>query len=236
MNQNVYVLTTIFNPFNFRSRNDLYPKFAKHMRESGAHLFTVEAAFGDQGFRFTSADDPMALQVRTDQVFFHKERMLNLGLKKLEHVQPDAKNIGWFDADITFLDPDWAAKAAHALRMYRVIQPFGEAINLNAGDEYQWNGPSSMRAFLDKRGYHQKPPLPIIQTFKGHPGICWMARRKTLMPWGAFMIGASHRPIRSCRMLGREMFLPSCPVRLRRGCAGTCWTGRGNRAPQYRGT
>jgi hypothetical protein len=180
MNQNVYVITTIFNPFNFHSRNDLYPKFAKHMRESGAKLFTVESAFGDQSFRFTDSADPMHLQVRTDQVFFHKERMINLAFAKLKHVQPDCQNVGWFDSDISFLDPDWAAKAAHALRMYRVIQPFGEAINLNAGDEYQWSCPSSMRAFLDKRGFHQRPPLPVIQTFKGHPGLAWMAQRGTL--------------------------------------------------------
>ena len=131
-------------------------------------LFTVEAAFGDHPFHFTHPANPMHLQVRTDQVFFHKERMLNLGFSKLKHVQPDCKNIGWFDADITFLDPDWAAKAAHALRMYRVIQPFGEAISLNACDEYMWNCRSSIRSFLDERGFHQKPPLPVIQTFKGH--------------------------------------------------------------------
>ena len=184
MNQNVYVITTIFNPFNFSSRPRLYPKFAKHMTESGARLFTVEAAFGDQPFVHTQPDDPMNLQVRTDQVFFHKERMINLGFKKLKHVQPDAKNIGWFDADISFLDPDWVGKAAHALRMYRVIQPFGEAIDLNAGDEYRWNCPSSMRAFLDNRGYHQKPPLPVIQTFRGHPGLAWMMRRETLEALG----------------------------------------------------
>jgi hypothetical protein len=184
LNSNVYGLTAIFNPFNFHSRNTLFPKFEKHMRESGVHLFTVEAAFGDQQFQFTQADNPMHLQVRTDQVFFHKERMLNLGFKQLKHVQPDCRNVGWFDADVTFLDPDWAAKAAHALRMYRVIQPFGEAINLNAGDEYQWNCPSSMRAYLDKRGYHQRPPLPVIQTFKGHPGLAWMMRRETLDAMG----------------------------------------------------
>ena len=180
INQRVYVITAVFNPFNFRSRNELYPKFAKHMTESGVELFTVEAAFGDQPFYHTEAENPMHLQVRTDQVFFHKERMLNLGFGKLKHVQPDCRNVGWEDCDVTHLDPDWAAKAAHALRMYRVIQPFGEAINLNSGDEYMWNCPSSLRAYLDKRGYHQRPPLPVIQTFQGHPGLAWMARRETL--------------------------------------------------------
>ena len=150
------------------------------MRESGVKLFTVEAAFGNSSFLHTQADNPMHLQVRTDQVIFHKERMVNLGYEQLKHVQPDCRNVGWFDADITFLDPDWAGKAAHALSAYRVIQPFGEAINLNAGDEYMWNCPSSLRAYLDKRGYHQIPPLPVIQTFAGHPGLAWMARRETL--------------------------------------------------------
>lgn len=180
MNKRVYILCAIFNPFNFQSRNWLYPKFAKHMAESGVNLLTVEAAFGNQPFYHTSPDNPMNLQVRTDQVFFHKERMLNLGRKKLEHLVPDYQHVGWFDTDITFLDPDWAAKAAHSLSLYRIIQPFGESINLNARDEYDWHCPSSIRAFLDCRGYHQTPPLPVSETFKGHPGLAWMARRETL--------------------------------------------------------
>ena len=58
INLRVYVITTIFNPFNFSSREALYPKFAKHMKESGVELVTAEAAFGDQPFHHTSPDNP----------------------------------------------------------------------------------------------------------------------------------------------------------------------------------
>lgn len=215
MNQNVYVLTSIFNPFNFSSRNRLYPHFQKHMKDTGAKLFTVEAAFGDQPFHFTHPDDPMCLQVRTNQVLFHKERMLNLGFKKLIHVVPDAKNLGWYDADVSFLDPDWVAKSAHALHRYRVIQPFGEAINLNAREEREWNCPSSLRAFLDAHGYHQRPPLPVSATYKGHPGLAWMIRRDTLDQLGGLydvaVTGSADTVMSNCFKGDWSAYLPCCP-------------------------
>jgi len=215
VNQNVYVITTIFNPFNFSSRNRLYPPFAKHMKDSGVKLFTVEAAFGDSAFHHTHPDDPMALQVRTDQVLWHKERMTNLGYAKLKHVVPDCRNIGWFDADITFLNADWAAHAAHALHRYRVIQPFGEAINLNARDELMWSCPSSFRAFLDGRGFHQHPPLPVSATYKGHPGLAWMARRDVLDQLGGLYdccaAGSADTVMSNCLKGDWSVYLPAYP-------------------------
>jgi hypothetical protein len=215
VNQKVYIITTIFNPFNYSSRNRLYPYFAKHMKESGVELFTVEAAFGDQPFRLTHADNPMNLQVRTDQVLWHKERMLNLGFQKLIHVVPDAQFVGWYDSDVTHLDPDWAAKAAHALHRYRVIQPFGQAISLDAREEGEWMCPSSLRAFLDGRGFHQRPPLPVSATYKGHPGLAWMARRSTWEQLGGLYdvcaAGSADTVMSNCLKGDWSVYLPAYP-------------------------
>jgi len=177
VNNNLYVVTPIFNPQRFKSRIRLYQNFAKHMACSGATLFTVEAAFGQHPFEVTTPDNPMHLQLRTDQVLWHKERLINLGIGALLKVAPDARFIGWFDADITFANPDWVAESVHKLMHHPVIQPFAEAVNLDSNEQVMWTCPSSFRAFIEERGFHQEPPIPLGYLFKGHPGLAWAATR-----------------------------------------------------------
>lgn len=184
MNKNFYAVTVVFNPFGFKSRTRLYWPFEKHMRESGANLFTVEIAFGGHDFVVTHPDNPMHLQLRTNTVLWHKEKALNLGIQRLLTVVPDAEFIGWYDADITFANRNWVDESVHKLMHHHVIQPFSEAINLNASHEYMWHCPSSFRAFLDARGFHQYPPLPVSYTYKGHPGLAWAATRSALESLG----------------------------------------------------
>jgi hypothetical protein len=177
VNRNLYVITPIFNPFNFKSRYRLYRHFERHMAESGVKLLTIEAAFGDQPFGVTTADNPWNLQLRTNQILWHKERLINLAAKYLAQIEPNFRYLGWFDSDITFANPDWVAEALHQLSHLSVIQPFSTAINLDAHEDPMWNCPSSFRSFVEGRGFHQEPPLPVTYTYKGHPGLAWCATR-----------------------------------------------------------
>lgn len=215
MNTNLYIITVVFNPFNFRSRGRLYDHFKKHMADSGAVLFTVEAAFGDQPFRVTRSDDPMNLQLRTNQILWHKERLANLGIMRLLHLVPDARFLGLYDADITFANHDWADQVRHKLTHLKVIQPFATAINLDSNDDHMWHCPSSMRSFVEGRGYHQDPPLPVSYTYKGHPGLAWNITRETWEELGGFYdrcIAGSADTIMSNAFKGDiTVFLPGSP-------------------------
>lgn len=184
MNNNLYVITPIFNPFGFQSRYRLYRQFAKHMAESGAKLFTVEAAFGDRPYVVTKHDNPMNLQLRTNQILWHKERLINLAARKLFHHVPDARFIGWFDSDITFLNYDWVDESTHLLTHLSVIQPFSSTIFLDTHGEYMWHCKSTNRHFIESRGYHQEPPLSPAYTFQGHPGLAWCATRQAFEGMG----------------------------------------------------
>lgn len=44
----LYVITAIYNPQRYRARYDLYRAFEKHVRDSGANLYTIEAALRDR--------------------------------------------------------------------------------------------------------------------------------------------------------------------------------------------
>jgi hypothetical protein len=176
----LYVVVPFFNPLQFKSRVRLYLQFKREMEAAGVQLLTVEAAFGDHDFQVTVPGDHWALRLRTQHVLWHKERLINLGFHRLVQIEPDAWNIGWFDSDVTFADPDWAAKTVHALMHHEVIQPFSQAIFLNKNEEELWHCPSSFYSFLSGRGYHQRPPIPLSYLFKGHPGLAWAATRRAL--------------------------------------------------------
>ena len=184
VNNHLYVITAIFNPFRFKSRARLYQNFAKHMQESGVTLITIEAAFGDHDFEVTVAGHPWHIQLRTDQILWHKERMLNLAYGWLKHKVPDLRNVGWFDSDVLFANPDWVGETVHKLTHLAVLQPFGQAINLGPEYEEQWSAPSAYRHFIEARGYHQTPTLPTSYTYRGHPGLAWCARREALDAMG----------------------------------------------------
>lgn len=215
MDKNFYVITSFFNPCQFKSRSRLYRNFAPHIEACGAKLITVEAAFGDHPFEVTQADNPMHVQLRTRSILWHKERMLNIGLNRLYHVAPESHNIGWFDADITFADPDWMGKTIHQLMRHAVVQPFSEAINLDSREQYMWHCPSTFRYFLEARGYHQDPPIPSEYLCKGHPGLAWASTRPVLDGLGGLYdlcaAGSGDTVMANCLKGHWDTFLPVRP-------------------------
>lgn len=215
MNNKLYVVTTHFNPHRFASRSRLYRDFLMHMKAAGVEVLTVEAAFGDHPFEVTSADNQWNVQLRTNCVLWHKERMGNLGFQNLYRLVPDSKYVGFFDADVSFSNPRWAELTVHKLMHHPVVQPFGVAINLDHKEEPMWNCPSSFRAFKEQRGYHQEPELPYSYTFKGHPGLAWAFTREALDALGGLhescIAGSGDTVMSNCLKGDWSAFLPAPP-------------------------
>lgn len=217
MNNKLYIVTSFFNPNQFKVRGRLFRNFAAHMTASGiGSMVTVEAAFGGHPYEVTSSANPWHLQVRTDQVLWHKERMLNLGIARLLQLVPDAHNIGILDADVTFANPDWVDGTVHALMHHQVVQPFGQCIYLNSKEESMWDCPSSFRFFKDRRGYHQAPALPASYTFQGHPGLAWAFTKPTLDALGGLYdlcaAGSGDTVMANALKGSWNTFLPQAPT------------------------
>jgi hypothetical protein len=176
----LYVVVPFFNPHQFKSRVRLYLQFKREMEAAGVQLLTVEAAFGEHAFQVTDPCDDWSLQLRTQHLIWHKERLINLGFQRLFQLVRDAWNIGWFDSDVSFVDADWVEKAVHKLMHCEVIQPFSQCIFLGKEEEELWHCPSTFSFFLEARGYHQRPPILHRYLFQGHPGLAWMATRRAL--------------------------------------------------------
>lgn len=184
----LYIITPVFNSRAFESRYKLYWQFKKYLEgEKNVKLLTVEIAYADRPFAVTSPRDKWNLQLRSIHELWHKERAINLAFRYLMKIVPNAKYMGWFDADIKFTNPNWVADTIKALHRYDIVQPYAEAINLNAKYEHMWHTPSSLKFFHDKLGYNQYPPLPLHYLCGGHPGLAWASRTSTFARMGGLM-------------------------------------------------
>ena len=174
-------ISAYFNPQHYRTRLHNHAIFADRLRGSAIPLLTVECAFSDDAFELPPAPD--VLQVRSPDVLWQKERLINLAIGRLpDHVS----KVAWLDDDILFTNPDWAVETARRLEEAPVVQLFTRAIRLRqgrpapGGDE---PGTESFAAVLGRSlprrgrsGYHAH----------GHTGFAWAARRQLLERHGLY--------------------------------------------------
>lgn len=179
MNNNLYVVTPIFNPQRYKSRINLYKNFENYVNKSKAILITIEVAFGCRDFCVTSKYNPNHIQLVTNEEIWHKERMINLAIQRLPQ---DWKYVAWIDADITFARPDWVEETINLLQHYSVIQMFSQAIDLSPKNEFIKLHQGIMSSYenntlIDKFGKYE--------TF--HPGFAWAATRDSLNSLGGLI-------------------------------------------------
>ena len=110
-------ITCYFNPVGYKRRLQNYLLFRRHLK---IPLITVELAYRD-GFDLPADAADILIRLRSGDVLWQKERLLNLALAAL----PDRCDaVAWLDCDVVFEDDDWAARAAQALQRFPLIQPF----------------------------------------------------------------------------------------------------------------
>lgn len=169
----LHVIGVVFNPVRYHSRYRLFHEWADFMNKSAnVKLYIVELAFGDRHFEATDTNNPSHLQLRTLNEIWHKENMINLGVR---HLLPrDWKYMAWIDADVTFMNPNWALETLHSLQHYDLVQPWSECIDLGV----YGNALNMFKSFsmLAQQGVKQqtnpKDPYPY-----GHSGFAWACTR-----------------------------------------------------------
>jgi len=110
------VIIVISNPCMYSRRIVLLQEFVKRfeMEEENVNLFVVEMIYSGglngvdtkQEFTVTSATNPNHLQIVAPSPLWHKENMVNMGVKYL--LPKDYKAFAWIDADVEFESPTWA--------------------------------------------------------------------------------------------------------------------------------
>lgn len=168
-NKKLYVVTSIFNPEEYQSRYRLYRNFADYLKQfANVELWTVELIFEGQEFAVTRADCPQHIQLKTDEVLWYKENLLNIGI---QHLPTDAEYIAWIDADIVFENDDWANDTITALDQYPFVQMFEEACDLGPNGEVIGRDKSFIYKWLNGNVDPKK---------RGRSGLAWAATRDAL--------------------------------------------------------
>jgi len=185
--QKLVVVTVISNPVRYRTRYELYRRFAEAMSQAGATLITVEQAFGERPFEVTSANDPAHVQVRSIDELWHKENMINIGINYASQIFPDWKYLAWIDADVMPMTGSvrlWLEETVQQLQHYHVVQMFKTAVDLDpVGNVLGKPMESFMSKYIEsgcvkpiKGGFWEN----AYYMEHGHPGYAWAATREAL--------------------------------------------------------
>ena len=167
------VIIVVSNPCLYAKRYILLKEFVKRIEEEeeNVNLFVVELAYDKQKFYVTSKTNKNHLQIRTCDPIWHKENMVNLGVKYL--LPKSWKAFAWIDADIEFDSNSWALDTLKILNGCKdVVQLFSHCIDMDK-DENTLNIFNSFGySFNKNKKYTQRG------TDYWHPGYAWAITRK----------------------------------------------------------
>lgn len=166
---NLNVIMVISNPCQFATRYILAKEFIYRMkREPHVVLFIVELAYGDQSFHVTESGNQHHMQIRTSTPLWHKENMVNIGIKLLP---TNWKAFAWIDADIEFE----SAFALDTLKILNgskdVVQLFSHCLDMNKQEE-------TMNIWSSFGYRHCKNNLYGKGKELWHPGYAWAITRQ----------------------------------------------------------
>jgi hypothetical protein len=203
-----FVITCISNPVRYRRRYELYWRFKDMCDEAGVKLITVEQAFGHRPWILTEKGNPYHLQVRTVEELWHKENMINLGIKHATATfgHDAVREVAWIDADCRAARPakEWFADTWHALQHYEIVQMWEWLLSLDHSDNGIGRpGPSFMANYVKygtpyPKGIIKNPYGEPTALQWGSPGLAWAANVDALNKIGCGLTG----PLNDWSVLG----------------------------------
>lgn len=198
----LHVVAVISNPALFATRYILAKQFLYRLQQdSHVKVYTVELVYGDQKFYITDPKNPRHLQLRTEIPLWHKENMINMGIKKL--LPSDWKAVAWIDMDVEFENTEWALNTLKILNGYKdIVQIFSHCIDMDKDE-------SAMQIF-SSFGFQYEKKQPYCKNTLNfwHPGYAWAITRKAFERIGGLyeyaILGAGDN-IMSLSLLGRGL-------------------------------
>jgi hypothetical protein len=167
------VIIVLSNPCLYAKRYILLKEFVKRIEEEeeNVELFIVEMIYPKQRFIITSPTNKNHLQLKTDTPIWHKENMVNLGVKYL--LPKSYKAFAWIDADIEFENTTWATDTLKILNGSKdIIQLFSHAIDMSDRN-------TNLNIF-NSFGYSFNKNKTYTTNYKDfwHPGFAWAITRR----------------------------------------------------------
>ena len=179
----LHVICVISNPCLFSRRYILLNEFAMRMRhEANVVLYIVELCYGDQEHVVTQRGNPRHLQLRASDVLWHKENMINLGVRLLPKTY---KAFAWIDADVEFENADWAMDTLKVLNGSKdVVQLFSHCVDMDRAE-------NQMQVFNSAGYQYVRNGRTVMKGPEySHPGYAWaITRRAYEKIGGLFEVG-----------------------------------------------
>jgi hypothetical protein len=121
---NLWVVTSYFNPASYRRRLANFRAFRRHL---SAPLLAVELAKPGR-HELGDGDGEIVVRLEGEDRIWQKERLLNIAIARLpSHV----RYVAWMDCDLVFDDPGWAQKAEARLNdRGGLVQLFSRSVHL----------------------------------------------------------------------------------------------------------
>lgn len=169
----LHVIAVISNPLLFVRRYILFKQFVQRIEheEPNVILYIVELTYNNQKFIITDSKNPRHLQIRCDTPLWHKENMINIGVKKL--LPNNWKAFAWIDGDVEFESSTWALDTLKILNGYKdIVQLFSHCVDMDKKNY-------TMRIF-NSAGYHFDKGHSYCGTGQNywHPGYAWAITKK----------------------------------------------------------
>jgi hypothetical protein len=175
----LHVIAVISNPCMYATRYILMREFIKRMEldEKDVILYIVELTYKNQKFIITDANNKKHLQLRVDVPLWHKENMINLGVRYL--LPKNWKAFAWIDADLEFESCSWAMDTLKILNGAKdIVQLFSHCEDMDK------NGiPMSVFNSFGYQYCREKPYCRAGINF-WHPGFAWACTRKAYEKMG----------------------------------------------------
>jgi hypothetical protein len=177
--EKLHVVIVVSNPCLYARRYILAREFIKRMEcdETNILLYVVEFAYGNQKFIITDSKNKRHLQIRTETPIWHKENMINCGVRAL--LPSTWKAFAWIDADIEFESTTWALDTLKILNGSKdIVQLFSHALDMDKHKKPMTVFSSFSYQFCNEKKYGGKG----LEYW--HPGYAWACTRKAYEKMG----------------------------------------------------
>ena len=170
----LHVIIVVSNPCLYARRYILAREFIKRLElDDDVILYVVELIYPKQEYIITNNLNKRHLQIYTEIPIWHKENMINLGVKYL--LPKNWKAFAWVDADIEFESTTWAKDTLKILNgSYDIVQVWSHCADLDKNE-------NAMQVF-NSAGYQYLKASNSYNKSKGinywHPGYAWACTRK----------------------------------------------------------
>lgn len=192
----LHIIVPLNNYMHFARRYELFVQFYNRIKKlPGTTLTIVEVALADEPFAITDQiaefekDLPAdkhttVVQMRTCDIIWHKENMINLGISMLPW---DWKYCAWIDADVQFNNPRVVEDTIHQLRIHAIVQMFESAVNLGPRGETIDMYKSFCYQYLANGCNPPPKPAQMSAYAFWHPGFAWACTREAFETMGGLI-------------------------------------------------